>query len=137
MKSVMEWEIKMETQLPIFSAYDRWSSFTHPDVPFHHHWKKCCPLGFSLFFFPSCSESCYFPATSSTWLNREGIAEGLNLVAVTHQGFTSLYRMVQRRQVQQNKVSPKGEVSNKIQDSKLSPYRESTAELQHQNPKTS
>lgn len=92
--------------------------------------EEMLPLGvFMNSFFPSCSESCLFPATSSTWLNREGIAEGLNLVAVTHWGFTHLYRTVQRREVQQNEVRPKGEVSNKIQNSKLSPYRVSTAEL--------
>lgn len=84
---------------------------------------------FMTFFFPSCSESCLFPATSSTWLNREGTAEGLNLVPVTHWGFTPLYRTVQRREVKQNEVSPKGEVTNKIQNSKLSLYRVSTAEL--------
>lgn len=64
--------------------------------------RNAAPWGFQKknqdFFFPSCSESCCFPATSSTWLNREGIAEGLNLVAVTHRGFTPSYRTVQRRE---------------------------------------
>lgn len=52
MKSVMEWQIKMETQLPIFSAYDRDGEASLTQMfPSTVAGRNAAPWGFHEFFF--------------------------------------------------------------------------------------
>lgn len=90
----------METQLTIFSANERWRSFTHPRCPLPPSLEEMLPLGVFRkikIFWPSRCNS-YYPAISCAWLKGEGIAEGSSLLPVSHWGFSPLYRMVWARE---------------------------------------